>query len=292
MGASFGGSIKLTGESEYKKALKEITSNLKLVSSELKLTNTQFTNGDNTLRQTKASYNSMKTTLEEQKNKVSDLRKALKEAETEYGSNNEKVKQFKTQLNDAETQLSQMEDATSKNNKELKDMKKGFDDAGSGALKFGDLVKANVIGDMITNGLKAVGTAAKEIGKSFINMGKQAVNSFGDFEQLEGGVKKLFGDEMSQEVINNANNAFQTAGMNANEYMNTVTGFSASLIKSLGGDTKKAVGYADTAIRDMSDNANTFGTDISLIQNAYQGFAKQNYTMLDNLKLGRQIKVA
>ena len=286
MGASFGGTVKLTGESEYKKALRDITSNLKLVSSELKLTNTQFTNGDNTLKQTKASYNSMKTTLDEQKEKVSNLRNALKEVETEYGSNNEKVKQFKTQLNNAENQLSQMEDATGKSNKELKEMKNGFENAGSGALKFGDILKANVLGDIITSGLKAVGTAIKEIGKSFVDIGKQAVTSFGDFEQLEGGVKKLFGDEMAQSVISNANNAFQTAGMNANEYMDTVTGVSASLISSLGGDTKKAVSYADTAIRDMSDNANTFGTDLSSIQNAYQGFAKQNYTMLDNLKLG------
>lgn len=285
MGTSFGGAVKLTGESEYKKALKDITSNLKLVSSELKLTNTQFANGDNTLKQTKVSYNNMKTTLEEQKVKVSDLRKALKEAETEYGANNNQVKYFKTELNKAEQQLKEMEDTTNKSNKELKEMKQGFDDAGSGALKFGDLVKANVIGDIITSGLKTVGTAVKEIGSAFINIGKQALNSYADYEQLIGGVETLFKDS-SGIVENYANNAYKTAGLSANDYMETVTSFSASLLQSLNNDTAKSAQVADMAITDMSDNANKMGTDMSMIQNAYQGFAKQNYTMLDNLKLG------
>jgi phage-related protein len=276
--AGFGGSVKLTGESEYKKALKDITSNLKLVSSELKLTNTQFNSGDKTLKQTKTSYDSMSKTLEEQKKKVSTLREALAQAEKEYGSNNEKVKTFKTQLNNAENQLKKMENATDKSTKELKEMKDGFNDAGQGALKFGDILKANVIGDFIIDGIKKVGSAV-------VDMGKQAIAGFGEFEQLEGGVKKLFGNDMTT-VIKNANDAYKTAGMSTNEYMETVTSFSASLINSLKGNTKEATKYADMAIRDMSDNANTFGTDIGMIQNAYQGFAKGNYTMLDNLKLG------
>jgi len=284
MAASFGGTVKLTGESEYRKALKDITSSLKLVSSELKLTNTQFANGDNTLKQTKASYSSMKNTLEEQKAKVSDLRKALQEAEAQYGANNEKVKMFKTQLNNAENQLSQMENATEKSNKELKEMKNGFDEAGSGALKFGDILKANVIGDVITSGLRAVGTAIKSVGSAFINVGKQAIESYADYEQLVGGVETLFKDSANI-VEDYANNAYQTAGLSANEYMETVTSFSASLLQSLNNDTAKSAEVADMAITDMSDNANKMGTDMSMIQSAYQGFAKQNYTMLDNLKL-------
>ena len=112
-----------------------------------------------------------------------------------------------------------------------------------------------------------------------------SVKGYSDYEQLAGGVETLF-KKSSQSVINNASKAYQTAGMSANEYMETVTGFSASLLQSLGGDTQKAAEKADTAIRDMSDNANKMGTDVKSIQNAYQGFAKQNYTMLDNLKLG------
>ena len=112
-----------------------------------------------------------------------------------------------------------------------------------------------------------------------------SVKGYSDYEQLAGGVETLF-KKSSQSVINNASKAYQTAGMSANEYMETVTGFSASLLQSLGGDTQKAAEKADMAIRDMSDNANKMGTDITSIQNAYQGFAKLNYTMLDNLKLG------
>jgi hypothetical protein len=115
---------------------------------------------------------------------------------------------------------------------------------------------------------------------------KSSITAFADYEQLEGGVKKLFGDDDMQIVIDNAKKAYKTAGMSANKYLETTTSFAASLIAGLGGDTAKAADYADRAIRAMSDNANTFGTDVSLVQNAYAGFAKQNYTMLDNLKLG------
>lgn len=114
---------------------------------------------------------------------------------------------------------------------------------------------------------------------------KESILAGADMEQLEGGVNKLFGSA-AETVKKNASAAFKNAGMSANEYMETVTSFSASLIAGLGGDTSKAAGIADMAIKDMSDNANTFGTDIASIQAAYQGFAKQNYTMLDNLKLG------
>ena len=120
---------------------------------------------------------------------------------------------------------------------------------------------------------------------ALIAVGQSAIGAYGSYEQLTGGVETLFKD-MSDEVIENASNAYKTAGMSANEYMSTVTSFSASLLQSVGGDTVKAAAAADVAIRDMSDNANKMGTSMEMIQNAYQGFAKQNYTMLDNLKLG------
>lgn len=311
--ASFGGKVELQGESEYRKALKEITSNLKLVSSELKLTNTEFSNGDRSVKQAKTSYDSMNKTMQDQRAKVDELRETIKKMEQQYGSNNEKVKTFKTQLNEAETKLKDMENATDKSTKELKEMKEGFDDAGQGAVSFGDILKANVLGDVITGGIKALGSAVKTIGSAFLSIGKQALESYADYEQLIGGVQTLFGtggqsaeeyakkmgisveeaekklDELidvEQEVLHNANNAYKTAGLSANEYMETVTGFSASLIQSLNGNTQIAVGYADMAITDMSDNANKMGTSMEMIQNAYQGFAKGNYTMLDNLKLG------
>ena len=117
------------------------------------------------------------------------------------------------------------------------------------------------------------------------NLGKSALDSVGQLEQNVGGVETLFGDA-ADAVIASADRAYQTAGMSANDYMSTVTSFSASLLQSLGGNTEEAAKVADMAIIDMADNANKMGTSMDMIQDAYQGFAKQNYTMLDNLKLG------
>ena len=119
-------------------------------------------------------------------------------------------------------------------------------------------------------------------------MAKSAVSGYAEYEQLEGGIKKLFGENSPgyKTMMKNAENAYKTAGMSANEYMETATGFSASLIQALGGDTEKAAQVADVAMQAMSDNVNTFGGDIESVKAAFGGFAKQNYTMLDNLKLG------
>lgn len=130
-------------------------------------------------------------------------------------------------------------------------------------------------------GAAAVGAAATGIAV----LTKNALNNYAEYEQLVGGVDTLFKDS-SAKVQEYAANAYKTAGLSANEYMDTVTSFSASLLQSLGGDTVAAADMANVAITDMSDNANKMGTDMASIQNAYQGFAKQNYTMLDNLKLG------
>lgn len=139
------------------------------------------------------------------------------------------------------------------------------------------------------NGLKVIGAGAAVAvgvaGTAAVTLSKQVISAYADYEQLVGGVDTLFG-EASKKVQQYADEAFRTAGMSANEYMETVTGFSASLLQSLGGDTEKAADVANQAVTDMSDNANKMGSDITSIQNAYQGFAKQNYTMLDNLKLG------
>lgn len=138
------------------------------------------------------------------------------------------------------------------------------------------------LGSMAAKGLAAV-TAT--VGAGVIALGKQAVSAYADYEQLVGGVETLFKNSASL-VEKYADSAFKTAGMSANTYMENVTSFSASLLQSLGGDTAAAAKVADMAITDMSDNANKMGTDIGRITDAYQGFAKQNYTMLDNLKLG------
>ncbi len=144
------------------------------------------------------------------------------------------------------------------------------------ATGFGDAAKAGVAkaGAAIAAGAAAVGSIVKS-----------AVSEYADYEQLVGGVETLFKDSAGI-VQDYAANAYQTAGLSANDYMETVTSFSASLLQSLDGDTAAAAQAADTAITDMADNANKMGSSMESIQNAYQGFAKQNYTMLDNLKLG------
>ena len=132
---------------------------------------------------------------------------------------------------------------------------------------------------------KAVGAGLAASAAAITAIGTSAISAYADYEQLTGGVETLF-KESSASIIESASNAFKTCGLSANEYMETVTSFSASLLQSVGGDTVAAAAKADQAIIDMSDNANKMGSSMESIQNAYQGFAKQNYTMLDNLKLG------
>lgn len=193
----------------------------------------------------------------------------------------------------------------------VKNMNESMKDATNSASKMSSVMKG--IGSSaikVGKGLAVAGAAAATAVTALVS---KSVSAFADYEQLTGGVETLFrASERSVEeyaqsvgksvsdiqgkydslmsaqnvVLENANKAYMTAGMSANEYMDTVTGFSASLISSLGGDTNKAADYANSALVDMSDNANKMGTDMESIKNAYQGFAKQNYTMLDNLKLG------
>lgn len=141
------------------------------------------------------------------------------------------------------------------------------------------------IGSAVSTAVKASAAAVGAASAGVAALGTACINAYADYEQLAGGVETLFKD--SAETIHSfADNAYKTAGLSANEYMETVTSFSASLLQSLDGDTEKAAAAADLAITDMADNANKMGTAMESIQNAYQGFAKQNYTMLDNLKLG------
>ena len=149
--------------------------------------------------------------------------------------------------------------------------------------------QVETIGSKLKGGLvtaaKAGAAAVAAAGTAIVAIGKQAIEQYAEYEQLVGGVETLF-KQSADTVMGYAENAYKTAGLSANKYMSTVTSFSASLLQSLGGDTEAAAKYADMAITDMSDNANKMGTSMEMIQNAYQGFAKQNYTMLDNLKLG------
>ena len=172
-------------------------------------------------------------------------------------------------------------DKTGKKTVDIKaKMKSMFSAIGKGAL-----TSVKALAKVSVAAAKIGVFAATVVATGLTAMTKSAVEQYADYEQLVGGVETLFKDS-SDKVVEYANNAYKTAGLSANEYMDTVTSFSASLLQGLGGDTEKAAETANLAITDMSDNANKMGTDMASIQNAYQGFAKQNYTMLDNLKLG------
>lgn len=191
---------------------------------------------------------------------------------------------------------------------DVTDVNKGIDETGK---------KTSDLGEKIKNGLATVGKAAvvgvTAAATAVGALGTKAVQAYADYEQLVGGVETLFGTsaESAEEyaaqtgeavddvrmkwaslsraqniIMYRAQNAFKTAGLSANEYMETVTSFAAALVSSMGGDTEAAAQRADLAITDMADNANKMGSSMESIQNAYQGFAKQNYSMLDNLKLG------
>lgn len=164
-------------------------------------------------------------------------------------------------------------------------VKIGVDDkATSKVAAIGNSIKGG-LGTAAKAGAAALGAALASAATGVVALGKAALESYSQYEQLVGGVDKLFQDA-SPKLQEYAANAYQTAGMSANQYMEQATSFSAALINSLGGDTQKAADQADVAMRAMSDNVNTFGTSMTDVQNAFQGFSKQNFTMLDNLKLG------
>ena len=157
---------------------------------------------------------------------------------------------------------------------------KGMQNAESGFKSFGNRLKS-IGGAMV----KTVVAGAAAATAAFVAVGKRSIDAYANYEQLTGGIETLF-KTSAKTMMKYADQAYKTSGVSANKYMEMSTSFAASLISGLGGDTAKAADMANMAIVDMSDNANKMGTDLAMIQNAYQGFAKQNYTMLDNLKLG------
>lgn len=176
----------------------------------------------------------------------------------------------------------------------LEDVDKKADGAGDSVEDAGQAAKnadsgfttwKATLANLASTAITKVISGCTQLAEKMADVTKSAVGHYAEYEQLVGGVETLFKDS-SGKLIDYAEKAYKTAGMSSNQYMNTATSFAASLIQGLGGDTAKAVELTNLAITDMSDNANKMGTDIGSIQDAYQGFAKQNYTMLDNLKLG------
>ena len=198
------------------------------------------------------------------------------------------------EYSDAVRGLDRVSDAASDAADELNEVDGAARDAGESVNDAGDAARdadsgftiwKGTISNLVSNAITSLISKCTELAGKIVDLTKTAVGNYADYEQLVGGVETLFG-ESADTIIGYADTAYKTAGLSANDYMETATSFAASLIQGLGSDTEAAVRLTDLAITDMSDNANKMGTDISSIQAAYQGFAKQNYTMLDNLKLG------
>lgn len=285
MATNIGLKIGVDGEKEYRQQISQIIQQSKTLASEMKLVSASFTAATSAQDKNAKTAAVLNKQIATQRQYIAALAAQAGKAAATYGTNSVQAQKYEEQLNKARAKLLEMQHALQDTEHGVEDLGKEMDNGGQKALSFGDLVKSNLASEAIIGGVKLMASAIKKGAEELVDLSKQAIQGFAEQEQLIGGVDTLF-KTSSKQVQQYANEAYKTAGLSANEYMETVTSFSASLLQSLGGDTAKAAAYADRAVTDMSDNANKMGTDMASIQNAYQGFAKQNYTMLDNLKLG------
>lgn len=211
---------------------------------------------------------------------MGDLFSLVGKISVEYSDALEKIETVSNTADEAAESIGELDKSAEESQKSVEGSGNAAEGA-SGKFSKWEMVLANLASGAIQRIIDKSIELAQKIGDLTV----QAVGNYADYEQLVGGVETLFKDS-ADELIGYADTAYKTAGLSANNYMETATSFAAALIQGLGGDTAKAVKLTDLAITDMSDNANKMGTDIASIQTAYQGFAKQNYTMLDNLKLG------
>ncbi len=259
--------------SKLNKSLRELNAPINEINRELKNVQEALKLNPNSIKLASQEQEILKRNIEATKEKL----EALKNAQKEMGSYSKLTDEQKAAYNRLSVEIAKSENSLKEMKKQLLNIN-GID---IGKIKEG----LKKVGEVALDVVKKVGQVSAAVGGAMASVVALGVKSYAELEQNIGGVETLFGDSANK-VKENAAKAFQTAGVSANEYMKGVTSFSASLLQSVGKDTEKAADIADMAFRDMSDNANKFGTDMSSIQNAYQGFAKQNYTMLDNLKLG------
>lgn len=291
MAYDIGPRIGIDGEAEFRAQISKINTSIRTLGTEMQVVTSAFAGQERSTEALIAQNNVLSRTVTALEDKLSQQKDMLARCASEYGENSEQtlrwqqaVNQTQAELNRANAQIDANEQALRDNGETVEDTAEKHESAMS---KIGAAAKAGL--GAAAEALKAVGTVAiAAVGAAttaVAGLVKESVASYGEFEQLIGGVETLY-SKSYEGVIENAFSAFKTAGLSANEYMETATGFAASLVQSLGGDTVKAAEMADMAITDMADNANKMGSSMESLQNAYQGFAKQNYTMLDNLKLG------
>ena len=240
-----------------------------------------------TIEKVGTSLKGLSETVTKQETQLDALKKKYQDLYLSQGKNSDEAKacakeieKLSTELQDNKEKLSTASDAADKFDKSMQDVEESTEKANDGFT-----IWKGTLANLASTAITKVISGCTQLAEKITDVTKSAVSHYAEYEQLVGGVETLFKDS-SGKLIGYAEKAYKTAGMSSNQYMDTATSFAASLIQGLGGDTAKAVELTNLAITDMSDNANKMGTDIGSIQDAYQGFAKQNYTMLDNLKLG------
>ena len=277
------------------KAIKDYQSQQEKNKASIQSVEAQLDKEKKKLAEIASQYGTTSKEYQTQAKVVDELEQQLKELNAQYDKNEVTIKQTKAALTSTEAdmkktgaEMKKLGEQAQKAGDDTEDLGDSAKDAGKkakDAANDGFTVLKGALANLAARGAEVAIQGLKNLATAVINMGKESLSSYAQYEQLVGGVETLFKDSADQ-VQKYAAVAYKTAGVSANTYMETVTSFSASLLQGLGGDTKKAAEIADMAIIDMADNANKMGTSIESIQYAYQGFAKQNYTMLDNLKLG------
>lgn len=272
---------------DINRSVSEIKRSIRGLNSEAKVTTNNFKFGEKSTKNYKEAIDTLSKSTEKQRKNVEELGKRYTKTVEEQGASSKAAQNLATEYNKQADNLNRLESQLGSMKSELAQLSEEQRIAESRWTKIGEA--AEKAGDKI----QGIGTGMKDVGKK-MTLGittpviagiTASIMAFADLEQAVGGVETLF-KESSDAVIKNSESAYKRAGVSGVDYMENVTSFSATLLQGLGGDTEKAAAAADTAMVDMSDNANKFGTDIGSIQNAYQGFAKGNFTMLDNLKLG------
>lgn len=301
---------------DLKASMQEASRAIRLANSEFKAATSGMDNWSKSADGVAAKTRQLNTILQAQNRQLEALTTDYARVVREQGADSKAAEELMIRINNQKAAIAQTQSQLSKYENELNDTTtatKKAGDAAEEAANGGFTVLKGAMANLVAQGISLAVSGLRDLGSELINIGKQAVASYADYEQLVGGVETLFGaggmtieeyadsvnktvDEVEDEynnlmsaqdaVLRNAANAYRDVGMSANEYMDTVTSFSAALISSTGGDTERAAEAANAALIDMADNANKMGTSLASIQNAYQGFAKQNYMMLDNLKLG------
>lgn len=273
MATDIGPKIGLDGEKEFRAALQSMGQQLKTLDTEMRAVTSAFSANDKSQAALSAQSDVLTKKLSTQEARLAEIQKALDYARANYAENSNEVQRWQQALNNATADVN-------KTKQQIKALDDELDKSPGKFAKVGEAIKSG-LATAAKAATAAVAAASVAVGVLI----KQSIYDYGEYEQLVGGVETLFKDS-AKTVMGYAKDAYKTAGLSANDYMETVTSFSASLLQSMGNDTEAAAKKANVAITDMSDNANKMGTDMQSIQNAYQGFAKQNYTMLDNLKLG------